>query len=550
MFTTPNRRRFMQVAAASSVGGWELLKSLPAVTAADAKLDASRVQMQPEIEPLVQLLENTDRDKLLEEVAARIRSGTSYQAVLTALLLAGVRNIQPRPSVGFKFHAVLVVNSAHIASLASADEQRWLPIFWALDEFKSSQAQDVREGDWTMGPVNESAVPRPSKAAAAFTTAMDNWDVEAADAAVAGLARGLGSNQVFELFCRYAARDYRSIGHKAIYLANSWRTLNCIGWQHAEPVLRSLAYAMLNHSGEPNPAKSDLAPDRPWRHNEPLAKKLDENWLDGKPNDDATKELLIALREAGTDAASDKVVEFINRGVAPQSMWDATFLAAGELLARQPGIVPLHAMTTSNAVHYLYQTTRDDNLRRRLLLQNAAFITMFRDSARGRGRLGTAQIDHFSAEDWVPENFRAEKVREDILRNISENPRRATTDVMNYLHYGGDAQELIDAARLLVFFKGNNAHDYKFSSAVLEDYYHVSPSWRDRYLAASVFNLRGSGARTTRSSNGHGRRWRRSVAGASYPRTLTSSGASWTGCPASCVSRACLPYNLCLLKLA
>jgi hypothetical protein len=34
--------------------------------------------------------------------------------VLAALLLAGVRNIQPRP-VGFKFHAVLVVNSAHLA---------------------------------------------------------------------------------------------------------------------------------------------------------------------------------------------------------------------------------------------------------------------------------------------------------------------------------------------------------------------------------------------------------------------------------------------------
>ena len=32
----------------------------------------------------------------------------------------------------------------------------------------------------------------------------------------------------------------------------------------------------------------------------------------------------------------------------------------------------------------------------------------------------------------------------------------------------------------------------KFSTAVLEDYYHVSPGWRNRYLAGSVFNLRGS----------------------------------------------------------
>ncbi|PYL01819.1 MAG: hypothetical protein DME19_00315 [Verrucomicrobia bacterium] len=46
---------------------------------------------------------------------------------------------------------------------------------------------------------------------------------------------------------------------------------------------------------------------------------------------------------------------------------------------------------------------------------------------------------------------------------------------------------------MLIFLKGRDAHDYKFSSAVLEDYQNVGPAWRDRYLAASVFNLRGSG---------------------------------------------------------
>ena len=106
-----------------------------------------------------------------QAVAARVRKGTAYRDVLAALLLAGVRNVQPRPSVGHKFHAVLVVNSAHLASLASPDTDRWLPIFWALDYFKSSQAQDVREGNWTMGPVDESAVPPARKAREAFAAA-------------------------------------------------------------------------------------------------------------------------------------------------------------------------------------------------------------------------------------------------------------------------------------------------------------------------------------------------------------------------------------------
>ena len=54
---------------------------------------------------------------MLEEIGTRIRNGTSYQQILSALMLAGVRSIQPRP-VGFRFHCVLVVNSAHLASLA------------------------------------------------------------------------------------------------------------------------------------------------------------------------------------------------------------------------------------------------------------------------------------------------------------------------------------------------------------------------------------------------------------------------------------------------
>ena len=255
-----SRRRFLKAGAVTGaitgLGGLSFQTRLPHL--AHAMLDGSTSG----IEPLVRILEETPRARLLEEVAARIKRGLEYQELLAALLLAGVRNIQPRP-VGFKFHAVLVVNSAHLASLAAPGPDRWLPIFWALDYFKESQARDEREGDWTMGPVAESAVPEATKARQAFIQAMDNWDEAAADAAVAGLARGAGAQELFEIFCRYGARDFRDIGHKAIYVANSWRTLQYIGWRYAEPVMRSLAYALLAHEGE-NPAKRDAAPDRPW----------------------------------------------------------------------------------------------------------------------------------------------------------------------------------------------------------------------------------------------------------------------------------------------
>ena len=473
-----NRRHLLQAGAAAGALGF--LSKVPLVGAEEAKLDPEFVQFRPEIEPLVRLLEETSRDKVLEEVAARIASGTTYREVLAALLLAGVRNIQPRP-VGFKFHAVLVVNSAHLAAQNSPDSDRWLPIFWALDQFKSSQARDVKEGNWTMASVDEKAVPAADKARATFEDAMDRWDVAKADAAVAGLARTGGAQQLFDVFARYGARDFRDIGHKAIYVSNSWRTLQNIGWRHAEPVLRSLAYALLEHGGK-NPADNDYEADRPGRKNEELLKTIRGGWQSGEVKKEATTEMLAVLREGSWEDASVKVVEFLNKKVSPQSIWDAIFQHSTEMLMRKPGIVTLHACTTTNAMHYAHGHTFNDETRRFLLLQNASFLTMFRQ--RGGVKEGVS-IDQFDPAGGAPG-------LEEVFAEVSGNKMKAARKALAHLRAAKNPKPFIDEAQRLIYLKGTGSHDYKFSSAVLEDYYSISPVMRDRFLAASTSWLQGS----------------------------------------------------------
>src|SRR5262249_38750452 len=151
-------------------------------------------------------------------------------------------------------------------SLAAPDTDRWLPLFWALDNFKNSQEANQKQGGWLMGPVEEAQLPADHEAKQRFTTAMDKWDETGADRAIAALARPARAGEVIEIFWRYGARDFRDIGHKAIFVANGWRTLQTIGWRHAEPVLRSLAFALLEHEGT-NPAQRDADEDRPGRDN-------------------------------------------------------------------------------------------------------------------------------------------------------------------------------------------------------------------------------------------------------------------------------------------
>ena len=479
------RRNFLRTATASGVGCGLSGLGLRAVSADEAKLDASAVRFNDNVEPLVRLIEDTPREKLIEEVAQRVRDGLNYRKLLAALLLAGVRNVQPRPSVGFKFHAVLVVNSAHLASVASRDEDRWLPIFWALDNFKGSQARDMREGDWTMAPVKESLVPNAENARKLFQDAMDTWDAEKADVATAGISRSLGANDVFELFVRYGIRDFRSIGHKAIFVANSYRTLQCIGWHHSEPVLRSLAYALQNHEGQPNPAENDLDADRPWRKNTERAKTLREHWQGGRLDPASTKELVNTFRSGSSDDVCEQVVEMVNNNVSPQSIYDAMFLAAGELLMRQPGIVALHAVTSTNAFRFAFRMSSSDNTRRMVLLQNAAFLPMFREAMEGRGDVGDESIVTLGKGPL--------KVTPDeIFQDVGKDNRQAAEKTFAFLDGEGSADALIEQARRNVFMKGTDSHDYKFSSAVLEDFYHISPEWRNQYLASSVYKLRGA----------------------------------------------------------
>ena len=121
-----------------------------------------------------------------------------------------------------------------------------------------------------------------------------------------------------------------------------------------------------------------------------------------------------------------------------------------------------------------------------LLLQGSAFITLFRDRLK---KPADARIDSIEPADVAgPGAIKA------IFADVGQNRMAATRKALGYLESGGSAKALIDAARVLIFHKGTNAHDYKFSSAALEDYSHVSPAWRHRYLAANTFLLRGSGA--------------------------------------------------------
>src|SRR5262249_11217470 len=138
---------------------------------------------------------------------------------------------------------------------------------------------------------------------------------------------------------------------------------------------------------------------RPWRDNVKLVDSIRRDWQRGKVTPSAATELLATERTASPAECSAKVIELLNKGIDPASIWDGLFLTAGELLMRRPGIGGLHTLTTMNALHFAYQTSGNDETRRMMMLQAAAFLPMFREFITGGSKLPDLCLDKLEKAD-------------------------------------------------------------------------------------------------------------------------------------------------------
>ncbi len=445
-----------------------------------------------DIESLLSLLEDTPRAQIIDRVVARIRAGLRYEDLLAALTLATVRNVQPYPDVGFKYHTVMVLQSVHLTTLGLPAAERWLPALWAVEYFKVTQDEERRTSGWTMPAQTSAKASSQTEAHSALTSALNRWDLEAADAAVIEFASVAPPQDVFTLLFQYAARDFRSIGHKAIAAANAHRILTLLGWQHHEPMLRSLVAAILNHDGEPNPATAELEADAAGRQNETLLGAIPASWREGRLDSAASRDMLAVLREADALEASRAMVGLLQGEIAPMSIWHALHAAAAELMVTDPRIIALHAQTSANALHYAFRESDDPEAQKLMLLQCASFIPMFRDRIRGGNRL--ASLDALEPVPIGTSNAEA-------LEDIFANERRAKSTTMgkslSYLEAGGAVQPLVDRVRHYLVDTVNNSHDYKFAEAVFENYAWTPRSpWRDRCLGAGFVYFNGPGSRS------------------------------------------------------
>src|SRR5258708_29690483 len=111
-----------------------------------------------------------------------------------------------------------------------------------------------------------------------------------------------------------------------------------------------------------------------------------------------------------------------------------------------------------------------------MVVERAGFLAVCRKAMHSRGKVGDLRIDQLEKGEVAKDGTKEDAIK-DVFREVSHDRLTAAKKTLALLEVPGlTADALMKEARRLVFAKGNDAHDYKFSSAALEDFYHVTPA--------------------------------------------------------------------------
>jgi hypothetical protein len=512
-----DRRRFLKsagsVGATAGVAGWSGLWRFCPISAAEAHVTPDLIRFNSATEPIIQLILATPRESCIEVFIDQFAAGMPYRHFLAALYLSAIRAGQWH-SNPFD-HNAYAVHSAHQLALDLPVQEMLLPALWALDNLKGRALEPVQP------PIKISGkLPAGNQAASELRAGIEGRDEERAVRAVIAMSRSQGASRVGQSLWEFASRDWTFIGHLAILASNSWRLLQTIGWQHAEPVLRYVVSGFTGGKGSQSDllyfAENAARVESSWQ-------VLPGDWAADGADTKLTGELLSALRKQDADGAGDLAISQLKTGRAKaNAVWDAVFLSAGEMIAcAQKNSTPLHANTAANALRYAFDECGETQTRLLILLQALAWMTRFRAGMAEQGWFKDEVDLTTLAQEPIAEA--TEDASREILATLSHGGlgrdrsgnspvpgwhglsynhqpwRRVAAQQAFALAQRQDGTETLFrmAARLLPAKADGDPHRIKFATAMFENHRWVSQPWRPHLVAAASYSFLGADALDT-----------------------------------------------------
>lgn len=493
MKTVRTRRDFL-----ADVGRGTLVAAVGLEVATDLNLTAAASEVDDvlsfgPLEPLVALMQETPIDRLLPELAQRLKAGTDLRQLVAAGALANARTFGGEDYIGF--HTLMAMAPAFHMAREMSGPERALPVFKVLYRNTKRIQETGGRAKEVLRPVALTGDPNSPVTGEALRAAVHRKDVAGAERILAHLARTSPEEAFNQLLP--VVQDATEV-HRVVLPYRAWDMLDLVGREQAVTMLRqSVRYCVQ--------AESWASQDR---HNSPrslLPKLLEEYKLHGcTPGDRkldaaALDELSQTFFKSTNDQAGAAAAAALAEGIAPGAIGEAITLAANQLVLRDLGRAPaaespgkptgsvhgdsigVHASDSANAWRNLARVSNDRNCFASLIL--GAYQVAQDRVERGGDFLDWKPLPY----GWQHEQVRNLTDPEALLRETDEAIRgnlqaRASALVHRYGELGAPERPVFDVLRKYAVSEDGALHAEKFYRTVSDEFASTRAAFRWRHL--------------------------------------------------------------------
>jgi hypothetical protein len=445
-----------------------------------------------ELEPLVQMMQDTPVDQLQPTLAKQLEQGTDLKTLVTAGALANARSFGGQDYTGY--HTLMALMPAWQIAEQLPTAQRPLPVFKVLYRNTARIQQTGQTGKKeVLLPVHGKTIDPNADGGRLLQTLMRQADMQATEAAYCGLLNVSPHDAYNDL--QHIVQDDTNV-HRVVLAWRAWDILNLTGPQYAAPLLRqSVRFCvdeerqMISRGRSPSGIRT-LLPSLLEAHRLPASaagdKRPDAQWVD---------ELAREIFAASPDQAAEAVAISLAEGIHPETIGEAVSLAANLLVLHDPGMaegkgsperppgsvhgasVGVHASDSANAWRNIARVTDPRN-------RVASLIVGAYHTAGQKGRVKDEAYLTQDEVEAVGTDQADELVR--LLREAVENRDQARSGavVRRWADAGYQPSPIFDVLRQYAVSEDGALHAEKYFRTVAEEYSHTRATHRWRHVAA------------------------------------------------------------------
>ena len=447
-----------------------------------------------ELEPLVRLMQETPADKLLSQLAVRLRAGTDLRQMTAAAALANARTFGGEDYVGF--HTMMALAPALHMARELPEPQQPLPVFKVLYRNTSRIQEKGGRKDEVLHPILPASLSTDRPSADALRDAVRQKKTAEAEQILAAVARRSADDAFNDLL--HTVQDSTEV-HRVVLPYRAWDLLDLIGRDHAHTLLRqSVRYCVRAESFERNATRDEprtLLPRLLEEH-----RLLDRTPGNRSADDGFVDQLSQTIFKSTPAQAAETAAAALAESFSPAVVGEAISLAANQLVLRDTGRTPreeqpgklvgsvhgdsigVHACDSANAWRNMARASNARNTFACLIL--GAYQIALDRTARGGDFLDWQPLP----VKWHLDGIKSTKA-EALLREADDAIRqnlqaRAAAIVHRYGELGHEARPVFDLLLRYAVSEDGALHGEKYYRTVTEEFAASRPGFRWRQLVA------------------------------------------------------------------